>query len=143
MALTGINIYETKRFVSKLEKDKENPTVFHLGLLDPILRAEFEDESLIFEKSSSNPNDPAKATIARSGFNIKAVRFGLKGMDNFLDPRTKEPMPFETVSVSIKGKNYNVASEQIIKMLGKKLIEELAEEILSENIFSEEEEKNS
>jgi hypothetical protein len=142
MALTGINIFETKRFISKLEKDKENPTVFHLGLLDPILRAEFEDESLIFEKSSSNPNDPAKATIARSGFNIKVVRFGLKGMDNFLDPRTNKPVPFETVSVSIKGKNYNIASEQIVKMLGKKLTEELAEEILSENIFSEEEEKN-
>ncbi len=139
---TGINIYETRPYTSKNDPDKNNPTTFHIGLLDPILRAHLEDKSVIFEKSSPSPKDPVTTNYNVNIRNIDVVKFGLRGLDNFLDPQTKEPVKFDTISTSIKGKNYTAVSERIILMLGKKLIDELAEVILEENILSEDEEKN-
>ncbi|MHA1470228.1 MAG: hypothetical protein ACTSSP_06655, partial [Candidatus Asgardarchaeia archaeon] len=53
-----------------------------------------------------------------------------------------DPVKFDTISVPKGGKNYNVVSDNIIALLGSKLIKELAEVILSENQLSEEERKN-
>ncbi|MBI4972896.1 MAG: hypothetical protein HZC16_03660 [Candidatus Omnitrophica bacterium] len=140
--LTGINIYETKPYKSKLDPDKDNPSVFHIGSLDSYLRAYIEDQTTSFEFSSKNPKDPAKANINASKRNLLVVRFGLKGLDNFLDPRDKKPVKFDSVSVSLIGKNYTAVSEEILSMLPKALIDELAEVILAENTLSEEEAKN-
>ncbi|MFA5143976.1 MAG: hypothetical protein WC522_07435 [Candidatus Omnitrophota bacterium] len=140
--ITGINIYETRAYKSKLDPDKNNPTVFHIGMLDPFLRAHIDDEVTSLEVSSKNPDDKAKANICASKRNLLAVRFGLKGLENFLDPRTKEPVKFDTISISVNGKNYNGVSEPILAMLGKLLMDELAEVILKENAISEEERKN-
>lgn len=140
--LTGINIYETKPYHSKLDPDKNNPTIFHIGSLDSYLRAYIEDQTTSFEFSSKNPKDPAKANINASKRNLLVVKFGLRGMDNFLDPRDKKPVKFDSVSVSVIGKNYMAVSEEILSMLPKALIDELAEAILAENTLSEEEAKN-
>jgi hypothetical protein len=125
--LTGINIYETKPYHSKLDPEKDNPTVFHIGLLDSYLRAYIDDQATSFEFSSKNKNDLARANVNASKHNLLAVRFGLK---------------FDTVSVSIIGKNYMAVSEEILAMLPKVLIDELAEVILSENTLSGEKAKN-
>jgi len=140
--LTGINIYETKPYKSKLDPYKDNPTIFHIGLLDSYLRAYIDDQATSFEFSSRNPKDLAKANVNASKHNLLAVRFGLKGLDGFLDPRDNKPVKFSTVSVSIIGKNYTAVSEEILAMLPKALIDELAEVILAENVLSEEEVKN-
>ena len=140
--LTGINIYESKPYKSKLDPDKDNPTVFHLGLLDSHLRAFIEDQTTSFEFSSKNPKDPAKANINASKRNLMVVKFGLKGFDNFLDPRDKKPVKFDTVSTSVSGKNYSAVTDEIISMFPKALIDELSEVILSENTLGEDEEKN-
>ncbi len=140
--LTGINIYETKPYHSKLDLDKDNPSIFHVGSLDSYLRAYIEDQTTSFEFSSKNPKDPAKANINASKRNLLVVRFGLKGLDNFLDPRDKKPVKFDTISVAVIGKNYTAASEEILSMLPKALIDELAEVILAENTLNEEETKN-
>ena len=140
--ITGINIYETRAYKSKLDPDKTNPTIFHIGMLDPFLRAYIEDEVTSLEVSSKNPNDTAKANIYASKRNLLAARFGLKGIDNFLDPRTKKPVKFDAVSVTVNGKNYNAVTEEILAMLGKALIDELAEAVLKETSISEEERKN-
>ena len=140
--LTGINIYESKPYKSKLETDAGNPTVFNLGLLDSHLRAFIEDQTTSFEFSSKNPKDPAKANINASKRNIMVLKFGLKGLENFLDPRDKKPVKFDTVSVPVNGKNYNVVSDEIISMFPKVLIDELADVILSENTLGGDEAKN-
>lgn len=140
--LTGINIYETKPYKSKLDPDKENPSVFHIGSLDSYLRAYIDDQATSFEFSSKNPKDYARANVNASKHNLLAVRFGLKGLDSFLDPRDKKPVKFDTVSVAVIGKNYTAVSEEILAMLPKALIDELAEVILAENTLSEEEAKN-
>ncbi len=140
--LTGINIYEAKPYKSKLDPDKDNSTIFHVGLLDSYLRAYIEDQTTSFEFSSKNPKDPAKANINASKRNLLVVKFGLKGFDNFLDPRDKKPLKFDTVSTAINGKNYTAVTDEIISMLPKALIDELSEVILAENSLSEDEEKN-
>ncbi|MDD5736683.1 MAG: hypothetical protein PHH20_00135 [Candidatus Omnitrophica bacterium] len=140
--LTGINIYESKPYKSKLETDAGNPTIFNLGLLDSHLRAFIEDQTTSFEFSSKNPKDPAKANINASKRNLMVLKFGLKGLENFLDPRDKKPVKFDTVSVPVNGKNYNVVSDEIISMFPKVLIDELADVILSENTLGGDEAKN-
>ncbi len=140
--LTGINIYEIKPYKSKLDPDKENSSIFHIGLLDAFLRTHIEDQTTSFEFSSKNPKDSAKANINASKRNLLVVRFGLKGLDNFLDPRDKKPVKFDTVSVAVNGKNYTAVSDEILSMLPKVLIDELSEVILSENTLAEEESKN-
>lgn len=140
--LTGINIYETKPYKSKLDPDKDNPTIFHVRLLDSHLRAFIEDQTTSFEFSSKNPKDPAKANINASKRNLLVVKFGLKGFDNFLDPRDKKPLKFDMVSTAINGKNYSAVTDEIISLLPKSLIDELSEVVLAENSLSEDEEKN-
>ena len=140
--LTGINIYESKPYTSKLDADSGNPTVFQIGLIDSMLRAFIEDQTTSFEFSSKNPKEPAKVNINASKRNLMVVKFGLKGLENFIDPRDKKPIKFDTVSVPVNGKNYKAVTDEIVSMFPKALIDELAEAILSENALSEEDAKN-
>ena len=140
--LTGINIYESKPYVSKYDPDKSNPTTFHIGALDPFLRSYIEDQTTSLKISSKNPNDMAEANILVSKRGILAVKFGMRGLDNFADPQTQKPVKFETISTSINGKNFPAVSDEIIRMMPKDLIDELAEVILSANKLTEEESKN-
>ncbi len=140
--LTGINIYETKPYRSKLDKDKENQSVFHICPIDAHLRAYIDDQTTSFEISSDNPKDKAKASVAAAKRNILFVRFGLKGLEGYLDPRDNKPLKFDTVSTPVNGKNYNVVTDEIIAVFPKALIDELADVISGENSLSEQERKN-
>jgi hypothetical protein len=140
--LTGINIYETKPYKSKLDKESDKQTVFHIGLLDAHLRAYIDDQTTSFEVSSQNPKDLAKANIQASKHNLLLVKFGLKGMEDYLDPRDNKPIKFDTTAVSVNGKSYNVVSDSILAVFPKALIDELAGIISGENALSEGETKN-
>lgn len=140
--ITGININETKRYISKFDKDAANPTYFLLGCLDPVLAAHIEDESMTFEKSSPNPNDPVRSTVQEATKRLHILQFGLKGLENFMDPQIKQPVKFVTETFNIKGKSYDAAALSIIKMIPKDIREELVDRIISWNKFSEAEEKN-
>jgi len=140
--LTGINIYEAKPYVSKYDTDKNNPTTFQIGALDPFLRSYIDDQTTSLKFSSKNPNELAEANILVSKRNLLAVKFGIRDIQNLGDPQTNKPVKFDTVSTSINGKNFPAVSDEIIKMLPKDLIDELAEVILSANKLTEEEVKN-
>jgi hypothetical protein len=84
----------------------------------------------------------AEANILVSKRGILAVKFGVRDIANFEDPQTKKPVKFETISTSINGKNFPAVSDEIIRMLPKDLIDELAEVVLSANKLTEEEAKN-
>ena len=140
--LTGIDINSTRQHVSKLDPDKDNPTVFHIGLLDPVLRAEVDDESSSYEMSSTNPNDKAKVRLNWNKRQIMAIKFGLKRMDNFLDPQTKKPMELKFETIHYAGKMRDVVPDRIIAMFPNELRTELSEVILNESRLSEGEQKN-
>ena len=140
--LTGIDVNSTRKYVSKMDPDKENPTVFHIGLLDPVLRAEVDDESSSYEMSSTNPNDKAKVRLNWNKRQIMAIKFGLKGMDNFLDPQTSKPVDLKFETFHYAGKMRNVLPDRIIAMFPNELRQELAEVILNESKLTEDEQKN-
>ena len=140
--LTGIDVTATRKYVSKLDPDKENPTVFHLGYLDPALRAELDDESSSFKLSSTNPKDPADIKINYNKRQLMAIKYGLKGLENFLDPQTKKPVDFKCETIRCAGNMRDTVPDRIIAMFPSELRTELAEEILNESKLSEEERKN-
>ena len=140
--LTGIDVTATRKYVSKLDPDKENPTVFHLGYLDPALRAELDDESSSFKLSSTNPKDPADIKINYNKRQLMAIKYGLKGLENFLDPQNKKPVDFKCETIRCAGKMRDTVPDRIIAMFTSELRTELAEEILNESKLSEEERKN-
>jgi hypothetical protein len=140
--LTGIDINATREHVSKLDPDKNSPTVFHIGLLDPSLRAEVDDESSTYEMSSTNPNDKAKVRLNWNKRQITAIKFGLKGMDNFMDPQTNKPVELKFDTIHYAGKMRNVVPDRIIAMFPNELRQELAEVILTESKLTEGEQKN-
>ncbi len=143
MALIGVNIYETRKYISKLDKDVSNPTKFEIGILDPDIRAYIENKISSFEVSTqAGSKAPARASMNLTERNLLVCKFGLKGIDNFIHPQTKKPVKLDVVSVSIHGKNYSGVSDEILKMLGNELRMELAEEILRENTLSGDEIKN-
>ena len=140
--LTGIDINATKKYVSKLDPDKENPTVFHIGVLDPVLRAEIDDDSSSYEMSSTNPNDKAKVRLNWNKRQITAIKFGLKGLENFLDPQTKKPVDLKFETIRYAGKMRDAAPDRIIAMFPSELRSELSEVILNESKLSGDERKN-
>jgi hypothetical protein len=142
MAMMGVNIYETRQYISKNEPDKDNPSIFILGILDPNIRAHIDDQTTQMEFSAGGPQEKAKANIAIGKRSLLAVKFGLKGLENFIDPQAKKPVVFDKISVSIGGKNYDAVSDPILALLGNELRNELSEEILKENSLTEEQKKN-
>jgi len=140
--LTGIDVTATKKYVSKLDPDKDSPTVFHIGVLDPILRAEIDDDSSSYEMSSTNPNDKAKVKLNWNKRQITAIKFGLKNVENFLDPQTKKAIEFKCETIRYAGKMRDAVPDRIIAMFPSELRTELAEVILNESRLSEDEQKN-
>jgi hypothetical protein len=140
--LTGIDVNSTRKHVSKMDPDKDNPSVFHIGLLDPVLRAEVDDESSSYEMSSTNPNDKARVRLNWNKRQIMAIKFGLKGIDNFIDPQTNKPLDLRFDTINYAGKSRNVIPDRVIAMFPNELRQELAEVILNESKLSEDEQKN-
>jgi hypothetical protein len=140
--LTGIDITATRKYISKLDPDKDNPTVFQIGSLDPALRAEIDDDSSSYEMSSTNPNDKAMVKLNWNKRQIKAIKFGLRGMENFLDPQTSKPVDLRFEAMQYAGKMRETVPDRIIAMFSSELRIELAEAILNESRLLDDERKN-
>ena len=141
--LTAININATRKYISKKEKPgDENPTVFHIGILDPFLRAHIEDKSTSFGLSSSNPEESASATLAMQKMNIQLVKFGVRDIENFFDPVTKETVKITLDTISIGGKAYKALQDKTLILLGGDMINELSQEVRKEQDLTGDEVKN-
>ncbi|MFA6216409.1 MAG: hypothetical protein WDL87_01985 [Candidatus Omnitrophota bacterium] len=140
--ITAVNINATKKYASKHDPSPENPTIFHIGLLDHNLNHYIDDQVTNFEIKSKNSAEIAKASYNLSRRNYLAVKFGLKEVENMTDPETNKPIKFDTVSVPVGSKNYMAATDRQMSMFSKALVDELAEVILNENRLTEDETKN-
>ncbi len=123
MGIKGISLIETKDFVSQYDKS-EDKTIWKIGALN----------SDIFDLVVGQEN-PLKIAA-------EAVRFGLKGFDNFNDSNDK-PIRFDTVSRAVGPYNEKVVSDNIMKIIPPQVKSELAAEILKMSKLNEEEIKNS
>lgn len=140
--LTGINSAETRPFVSKSDPDKDNPTVFQIGVLDSFVISHIEKLTNNMSMNTGKKNADARLTYSEMERDILYVRHGLKDLKNFIDPQTQQPVVFETVSAPAGSKNVNIVSEKIIKMIPPAVITELAAAIRDDNAMSETESKN-
>lgn len=140
---TGINLHEIKKYISKNDPDKENPTVFHLGTLDNFVSAYIEDNSIKFDASSKNPDEEADINILFAKRSLLVVKFGLKKIENFCNFETNQPIVIESERANINGWICSAMPDKVVAMLSKGgLINELAAEVLKLNSLSEEEAKN-
>lgn len=140
---TGIYTSETKKYVSKYDPDKANPTVFLLGTLDPFIDAYIKDKTSRFESSSAHPDEEAVLKLDFSTRNLLQVKFGLRGIENLLDPETKQVLKVDLEKISIDGRNYQVIPDKVLAVIADPvLIGELADEIRKINTLTQEERKN-
>jgi len=141
MAIKALDLAEQIKFVSKLDKG-DDPTIWHLGVLDTRIRKQIEDIALEYE---FDPSAPGSAK-AKSSFNIgkselEFVMYGLKGFDNFLKPSGKS-VYFKTETKVVGNKTYHIVADEILGIIPGDIIRELAAEIKRINSVGEEERKN-
>ncbi|MFA5316202.1 MAG: hypothetical protein WC369_02120 [Dehalococcoidales bacterium] len=126
MGLKGINIGETRNFISKHDQDKEHPTVFKIGILDSIVMSGLLD-ALEF--------DAQHQIKSKHRYSMELVRFGLKGIENF-------SAEFKTTKIVRWGQEYEVVDNLTIARIPVLVIDEIAGEIMDDNVLSEGERKN-
>lgn len=124
--ITGINLNDTKDFISKYDTS-EKKTIWKIGVLSSGISAHIGS---IFAKNPSSID----------GF-IEAVRFGLKGVDNFKNS-AGDDIAVEKIAKSVGEIKYQIISNNMIDIIPFEIIVELGTEILNSSKLNEEETKN-
>lgn len=135
---TGININETRRITLKLDPDKDNPTYFTIGILDSLITSYIEDKTTSYDLSGTDE----RMRIDSARRNILTVKFGLRGIDNFLHPETKQPVVFEAESFRLGEDIYPAVKDNILKLIPPEVIQELSLQIINSSRLSRQEIKN-
>ena len=148
MAVKAFNIHQTRTYSLKADEGPSK-TVFHLGVLDSALSTYLWD-SLMAWKRPNNGQDPegpgSMVVMNKFQRDREVVKFGLKGWDNFQDEKGAD-IPFDpklhTKSYPVQGVGNRTGLSHIALDLLKPFLTELAEQIESDNILTEQDEKNS
>lgn len=127
MAIVGISRFETEKFFS--ERDKEKETEFTIGSLDVDMKARLSDKmySIGIQGVSGMGIGTNKNVVY-----LEAVRYGLRGWNNFKDSKGK-PLEFKTKEWMVYGKPYTIVDDDSLQMLPSWLISELGRKILDRN----------
>ena len=138
--IKGVALTETEEYIYK--NDVTNPTKWKIGVIDSFMMSEIQDMITTFEiDRMGGPNSPAKNHLCLNMAQMEAVRYGLKGFENFVDS-TGSVIPFQTEKRVIGGKSVSVITEEILRQIPHDILMELGRHILDKNKFSEEEVKN-
>jgi len=141
MAIKAIDLSETIDYISEL--DRENPkTIWKLGVLDSRIRAKIEDIAWEYEADPSKPDSArAKATFNINKSEMDFVAFGIKGFEDFVKSDGKK-VYYKTQERVVNNKTYHVLADDVIAIIPRNVIRELAGKIKDLNNISEEERKN-
>ncbi len=122
MALIGLDKEETFEYISRFDKDKNNPTIFLLGVLSGKDKLKFIEDAF-----TADGNLDIKKLQSKS---YDIVKTGLKGIKNLYNKKT--------------GKYEHIIeiTEEILDKLPTIVVTELAGKIIEINYLTEEEEKN-
>jgi hypothetical protein len=115
--ISGIDLNATVDFI--LESDKENPTVWKLGVIP----------SYLFAKISGSGKEK-EVDVA-----YQVLQLSLKGWDNF-------EIPYSKVKQNIFGRELEVVPLEILEKIPLKVITELTLKVLEINQVQGEERKN-
>jgi hypothetical protein len=125
----------------------ESPTTFTLGVLDSALSTHLLDKLVGYRKNDKGPEDRAD-TVVLNKFtrDREIVKYGLKGWSGFMDAVNDHAVEFDPKlhqkSYALPFGNRNGLSDKALDLL-KPFLSELAEEIESDNIVTEQDAKNS
>jgi len=143
--LKGIYVHEISVYVSKLDTDAENPTKFHVGVLDPFLEAYINDTATTaVKKEQGAGEEELEVKLNLSLRNLLTVKFCVRKIENFWDPKKKEAVTIEATAVKIGSREYTALPDDVIAALpgGTAILMELSLEARRLNTLSEEEAKN-
>lgn len=118
---------------------EEGATVFYLGPLDVFLMGYIYDNASSLTGKQGDDTVGIQTRVNQT--NIDAVRHGLKGFKNFLDEKGNH-CSFKSKKVTVNGREYEVADDATMQLLGIRLIQELADRIKEISEVSADEEKN-
>ena len=138
--LEAINIGET--FEYSLKGDKKDPTIFILGILDSLIKTRLTDLGMVYKYNPEAPKDSfAEARMNIAEQDLEFVRFGLKGFKNFKDKKGDD-IQFKTTKRTLANTEYEVVSDDTIKLIPRFAITELAQKIAEENKLTGPQRKN-
>jgi len=122
-----IDIHQTKEYVLKSERDKENPTIFVIGVLDGTTNARIQDCSTKYKMGlDADPGAEAEMVFNLNQARVLYAKAGIKGIKNLVD-----------------SKGHSVEFEiSVIEKLPSSILYEVGDEIKKFNNFSEDERKN-
>lgn len=147
MAIKALNLTHVRDYVCK-DDDPSDPTVWKLGTLssrdvgairDSVTRVSFNPRS-----AGSESDDNYTTTVERSKMDMEAVRRGLKGVENFIDPETNQPVSLKLVLRDVGGGvKKSVVPNEFLDRIPTDVLRELSEQIMGSNEMEPEAEGNS
>lgn len=149
MAIVGISKLETEEFISshdmvdtgdgtsKQATKSEGATVWQIGVLDSDIRAVITDKAMVLEQHVDGNRILSQAGTR----NLMAVRFGLRGWENFKHEDGSD-IAYETEERMISGKIYTALTDKCLESIPGYLVTELGQEIIARNMLDAETRKN-
>jgi hypothetical protein len=140
MAVLAFDSAQTRKYSLKRDTG-ENKTFFLLGGLNSKLSAYIHDHQTSFSVGAGGSNGQADVSINISERDRLAVKFGLRGWENFKDSKGKEVV-FQRTKLGLNGlAPTDGLTDECLDSV-KPYIAELATEILRDDVFTEADEKN-
>lgn len=137
MAIKGLRLGETWEYISKLDPDPDNPTVWVLGTLDSEVYSRLMDQLAVYRVNPARPDAEPEMKLNAFERNLRTVQYGLRGWRNFLDDKGRE-IPFRTERVQGR----EVVPMELVRQIPFPVLDELARAIVEGNTLTEEEGKN-
>ena len=137
LTLSSVQVIESD---SDPARGSADATKFTIGAIDAFVSAYVFDRTLTF--SDSDAGGIAMAQVKMSEANLEAVRFGLRGWENFRDDRGND-VPFTTADRIVLGKRYVAVADECLAVLGQDLVRELANAIRRINEVTPDDAKKS
>lgn len=146
MAIKALNLSQTRDYVSKYD-DGDEPTIWKLGTVSSRDVGAIRDSVTSFsfkggDKGEGDTEAEVDTKIEKSKMNFEAVRRGLKGVENFMNAEG-HAIPFKLVVRDVGGGvKRSVVPNDFLDCIPLAVIEELAGEILKENLEEHAEDEN-
>lgn len=132
MAIKGLSIAENEDFYSASE-DESTPTnektKWVLGAIDLITRSTIQDNTISWIQTDAGMQMVNRTTYR----DFEICRFGIKGFENFKNPKTGDDIIYKTVDRAMNGKAYKNVSDDILNAIPGHIISEIALRLIEIN----------
>ncbi len=138
----AVDVKATKRYVSPNDPNKDNPTVFIIGSIDPALRSFIDGKCSAIEMDDKNKSAKRLVRINTTQYSMLTFKYGLRGIENFFAADGVTPLFLATGNHNIAGVSYPCVTDDFIPYFHPDLISEVADEIVKFQSLNGEEIKN-